>query len=405
MKLDPVVIAIPIFLLAIVLEWIFERFVALKTYRMNDAVTNISLGTVSQVAGAFSKIIFITIYAFFYDRFAWVALPMNTITMVALFILYDHSYYWAHRMAHRVNLFWGGHVVHHQSEAYNLSVALRQTSTDIVWSIWFYLPLALLGFSPVQLAIISGLNLVYQFFIHTEHIRKMWKPIEWIMNTPSHHRVHHARNLKYLDKNYAGVFIIWDRLYGTFVEETTPPTYGITTPLNSFNPLYANLKHYFNLSESVRKAASFSDAIQILFKPPGWLPNYLGGFQHPKDVSECDEKYTTKNEAIILGYVLIQFAVLLCVGVYFLYEIKGLEGLLKLPMAFWLIASTVSFGFIFEKRWWAWIFEVVRLVAFFPAIKYLEEYNLLFQDSRVFRVETVWVILSTIAIFLLRKRI
>lgn len=405
MKLDPVVIAIPIFLLAIVLEWIFERFSSRKTYRLNDAVTNISLGTVSQVAGAFSKLVFISIYAFFFDRFAWKELEMNALNLVLLFILYDHSYYWAHRMAHRINLFWGGHVVHHQSEEYNLSVALRQTSTDIIWSVWFYVPLAILGFSPVQLAIISGLNLVYQFFIHTEHVGKLWQPIEWVMNTPSHHRVHHARNLHYLDKNYAGVFIVWDRLYGTFVPETTAPTYGITTPLKSFNPLFANIKHYLNVGSSVAKANSVVDGVKILFKPPGWLPDYLGGFQQPKDVSNEDTKYDTKNSDVILGYVLCQFMVLLAVGIYFLYEIKGLQGNAKLPLALWLIASTMSFGFMFEKRRWAWLFEIVRLLLWVPSQLPLAAYGFLLLKQPYLGLEIVLVAASVLAILILRKKI
>ena len=405
MKLDPVVIAIPIFLLAIAIEWIFERFSKNRTYRLNDAVTNIGLGTVSQVAGAFTKIVFITIYAFFFDRFALYQFEMNWVNMIVLFVLYDHSFYWGHRAAHRINLLWGGHVVHHQSEEFNLSVALRQTSSDIIWSISFYLPLAILGFSPVQLAIISGLNLVYQFFTHTEHINKMWGWVEFVMNTPSHHRVHHARNIQYLDKNYAGVFIIWDRMYGTFIAETTKPTYGITTPINSFNPLFVNFAHYVNVAKAVKKTKSVADAVQVLFRPPGWQPAYLGGFQQPKEPSESYTKYTTKNTDWVLGYVLSQFVVLLVIGVYFLYEIKGLEGFTKLPLAVWLIASTMSFGFIFEKRKWAWLFEIARLLAFVPALLPLGSSQFLLLHQPYFSIEIAWVSISILTITLLRKQI
>ncbi len=190
------VLAIPMYFGLMALELVYEAISDKKTYRLSDAITNISTGTLQQTTGVFFSIIKIGIYAAVYEHFALHHLPNNTWTFIALFIFYDIAYYWEHRLAHTVNLFWGGHVVHHQSEDYNLSVALRQTSTGFIWGFPFFLPMALMGFDPKMLLLVGGLNLLYQFWIHTEHIKKMPMWFEAIFNTPSHHRVHHGRNPK-----------------------------------------------------------------------------------------------------------------------------------------------------------------------------------------------------------------
>ena len=176
---------------------------------------------------------------------------------------------------YEINLFWGGHVVHHSSEEYNLSVALRQSSTQTIWTFMFYLPLAFIGFDPVYLVLVSGLNLLYQFWIHTEAIGKMGF-FEKFMNTPSHHRVHHGRNPKYIDKNHGGTFIIFDKWFGTFQEEEEKPTYGITTPVNSWNPVWVNLQSAMRMKQEMSLIKNWKDKIRYLMNKPGWLPDYLG---------------------------------------------------------------------------------------------------------------------------------
>ena len=237
MNINPTVIAIPIYFLLIGIELIVHRFQATKSYRLNDAITNINCGVTSQVTAAFLKVFTIGFYSFVYEQFRFTTIENSGITWAIAFIAYDLCYYWAHRMSHQVNLFWGGHSVHHQSEEYNLSVALRQSSTQTIWTFLFYTPMALTGIDPLVMLSVSGFNLLYQFWIHTESINKLPRWFEAILNTPSHHRVHHARNPKYIDKNHAGTFIIWDKMFGTFKEEEERPTYGITKNLNSWNPL------------------------------------------------------------------------------------------------------------------------------------------------------------------------
>ncbi|MDZ7716719.1 MAG: sterol desaturase family protein [Balneolaceae bacterium] len=277
-------------------------------------------------------------------------MPANWITFAALFVLYDLCFYWDHRMSHQVSLFWGGHVVHHQSEDFNLSVALRQSSTDFIWSFPFYLPLAVLGFQPVQFVLVAGLNLLYQFWIHTEHIDKLgW--FEKIMNTPSHHRVHHGRDPKYIDQNYAGVFIIWDKMFGTFTEEEERPTYGITKPVNSWNPLYVNFAHYIDLYKQVRESESWKDTGNMLLRHPGWMPEYLGGPQKPGAVSEDFQKYN-ENIAFTGGklYIFFQFVVTMLIVAYFLFNYGSFNLATKGLFAGWIIYSTVMFGLLFESN-------------------------------------------------------
>src|SRR5690606_21739945 len=257
------------------IELIVERLTHQKLYRLPDSIANLSCGITSQLSGLFLKIFAIGAYQFLFEHFAFFTLERTWFYWLMLFLLADMAYYWAHRMSHEINLFWGGHVVHHQSEEYNLSVALRQSSLQVVWTFAFSLPLAFIGFNTFDFALMSAFITLYQFWIHTETINKMgW--FEYIFNTPSHHRVHHGRDPKYIDKNHAGTLIIWDKLFGTFQEEEERPTYGITKPLNSWNPIWANISHYIEMSKDIKQIPKWSDRIKYLFKKPGWLPDYMG---------------------------------------------------------------------------------------------------------------------------------
>ena len=183
----------------------------------------------------------------------------------------DFSYYWFHRISHGSRYFWASHVVHHSSQKYNLGTALRQTWTGTLsgsFLFWIWLPL--LGFHPAAVMSMQAISLLYQFWIHTEFIYKFPKPIEFIFNTPSHHRVHHATNLEYLDKNHAGILIIWDRMFGTFEEEKERPVYGLTTNLTTYNPVRIAFHEWTDMVRDVARAGSVRHALGYLFGPPGW---------------------------------------------------------------------------------------------------------------------------------------
>jgi sterol desaturase/sphingolipid hydroxylase (fatty acid hydroxylase superfamily) len=378
MNVNPVIISIPVFIILIVIELLYERWSGKHTYRINDAITNINLGTLDQVTGVFFKVIKIGIYTLIFEKLAVFNLGTSIVSFVVLFILYDLCYYWSHRMAHEISLFWGGHVVHHQSEDYNLSVALRQSSTSFIWSFPFYLPLAIIGFSPMQLVFVAGLNLLYQFWIHTEHINRLPGWVESIMNTPSHHRVHHARDPKYIDRNYAGVFIIWDKIFGTFTEENEKPSYGITKPLNSWNPIFANFSHYIDLYQAIKSSKKLSDSLKILFRRPGWMPDYLGGYQKPMNPKKNTLKFNLKPGIKGLSvYLFIQFSLLLSITAFFLFNQSKLNPVLEITLASWILISTLIIGLCFENRnailiKWA---EPFRLIFWILGLLYIYLYS------------------------------
>ena len=362
MNINPVIIAIPVFFGLMSIELVYEAITKKYTYRLNDAITNINLGVLNQITNIFNKVVTVGIYTFVFEYFSFIQITPSWISFTILFILYDFCFYWSHRMAHQVSLFWGGHVVHHQSEDFNLSVALRQSSTAFIWSTPFYLPLAFLGFDPIQFVLVGGFNLLYQFWIHTEHIGKLgW--IEYIMNTPSHHRVHHGRDPKYIDTNYAGVFIIWDRMFGTFKEEEETPTYGITKPVNSWNPVYANFAHYIDLFHYAKQSRSWSDTRNMLFKQPGWLPDYMGGEQRPAPVRDDFQKYNADLSFIWAKvYLFTQFLIAIGITAYFLFNYNDFDTTIKLMFAFWIVFSTYLFGILFElRKKWVFILECTRL--------------------------------------------
>ena len=355
-------LAIPFFFLAMGIEIWLDRYRDTKLYRLNDSITNLSAGTSQQVMGLFLKVLTLGVYEVVYANFALFKVPHIWWSWVVAFVLYDFCYYWAHRMSHEVNLFWSGHVVHHQSEEYNLSVALRQSWFQGVWTAPAYLPMALLGFDTTQLLIVGGINLIYQFWIHTEMIDRMGV-LESVMNTPSHHRVHHGRNPKYIDKNHAGVFIIWDRLFGTFQVEEERPVYGITTPINSWNPVWANFSHYEHIGHQLRDAHSLTDKLKVLFYKPGWDAKMA--VYHPiPDVSrDTYEKFDTSVAPAVNYYVLFQYALLTLATFPFL-QFQGQLGWGQKVMIAGLIGLTVvNFGWLFESKRWAYWLEAVRLVA------------------------------------------
>jgi sterol desaturase/sphingolipid hydroxylase (fatty acid hydroxylase superfamily) len=269
-----IVLATPVFLGLIALEFGVGRVRGRNTYRLNDALNSIGLGVMSQVTGVFGKLLRIGVYTLAFEHVALVRLPADAL-WVWLFALvfYDFCYYWLHRAGHRVAVLWAAHAVHHQSEDYNLSTALRQTSSGFLLGWIFYLPMALAGVPPLVFASVALVDLLYQFWVHTQQVGKLGWFDRWFCS-PSNHRVHHAVNDRYLDKNYGGILVVWDRLFGSFVEEddAEPCVYGTRSPLRSFNPLWANLQVYRDLVLDSWRARSWGDKLRVWPKPPGWRP-------------------------------------------------------------------------------------------------------------------------------------
>ena len=270
-----IALATPLFILFVVLEMIAARLWRKATFEPWDTATSLLMGFGSTVAGGIFAFVFVG-FAALLQPFAIADLGWSIPVFVVCFVLDDIVYYWWHRASHRVRWLWADHVQHHSSQHYNLSTALRQPWTGAFTpGMIIRAPLILVGFPLPMIAFVHGLNLVYQFWIHTEIVKKCPRWFEAVMNTPSHHRVHHATNARYLDSNYAGVFIIWDRMFGTFVaeDESDKPRYGIVKNLGSFNPLKVALHEWLGIAKDIARARGARDVLLYLFAPPGWTPD------------------------------------------------------------------------------------------------------------------------------------
>jgi sterol desaturase/sphingolipid hydroxylase (fatty acid hydroxylase superfamily) len=272
--MDYITYAVPFFLLALLIELVYGIVINKNTYRLNDAISNLFMGTLRTS----NKLIIIGAagYVFYLSEthFAlWRMDVTSPFTWIFSFIIYDFFYYWFHRISHERQIFWASHVAHHQSEDYNLSTALRQTGTGAFVSWVFYIPMFLIGIPSYVFISVASLNLIYQFWVHSEHIPKLG----WFENyfvTASNHRVHHAQNEQYIDKNYGGVFIIWDRMFGThkIEDENEACIYGIRGTLNTFNPIWANLHIYVKIIKEMWLSHDWQDKLYAPFARTGWIP-------------------------------------------------------------------------------------------------------------------------------------
>lgn len=271
--------AIPFFILAMLLELYVTIKMGIKTYEPKDAFSSIAMGLGNVFLGFGSKVLVLLVFFWVYDSFRLLEIPIVWWSFVLLFFADDFAYYWFHRISHECRLFWASHVVHHSSKHYNLSTALRQTWSGGFYTFVFWLWLPLLGFHPAMIMLQMSISLLYQFWIHTEAINKMPKWFEAIFNTPSHHRVHHGSNPIYLDRNHAGILIIWDKLFGTFQPELESErvNYGLVKNINTFNPIkIAFIEWVYMFKDAFSGNKSIKDRLQYLIKPPGWKHDGTG---------------------------------------------------------------------------------------------------------------------------------
>lgn len=368
--MDYVLYAVPFFFLLIGLELLADRWRGMHTYRLADAINSLSAGVLSQATGLLTKVVGLLTYAFAWEHLALFDLSDSSLWVwFFAFVLYDFCYYWNHRLGHERNVLWAAHAVHHQSEDYNLSTALRQTSTGFIFGWIFYLPMAVLGVPPLVFLTVAALNLLYQFWVHTRHIPKLgW--FEWLFITPSNHRVHHAQNPVYMDRNYGGVFIVWDRIFGTFQEEldAEPVIFGVTVPLASWNPLWANLQVYAGLWNDARRASSWWDKLRIWFMPTGWRPADVAA-RYPQDKADLRQfhKFEVPLARAAQLYALLQFICYLLAGVWLLARGDALSTGAVLLACLWMALGLCSIGMWLENRRQAWQLECLRLASNLPA--------------------------------------
>ncbi len=358
-----ILFAIPYFYGLIGLEFLYAKWKGKKVYRLNDSITDINMGILDRTLDIFAKVVVIGAYILCFESFHILEISLySPLAWVIAFVLVDFCFYWSHRMCHQINFLWACHVVHHSSEEMNLTVALRQSATESLFTWTFYLPLALIGFPWPMWIICYQINLLYQFWVHTQMVGKLG-PAEWVMNTPSHHRVHHGADEKYIDKNHAGVFIIWDRMFGTFREEEESPTYGIVTPLKSWNPIWGHLHYWvrlFNLSRSTRR---FGDKIRVWFKSPPWLPEGVPPTPLEKTIRwESYQKYDVPIRKGLAAYTFVQFLTLMGVISGFMMAEGSLDIREKLAVGGMILVTLLCLGGLLDRRQWIAYLEPMRLL-------------------------------------------
>ncbi len=355
---DPIAFAIPLFFVFIAVELLVARKKRVQVYRFADAITDLSCGMTSQIVLLLWAALHLAIYAWVYEHWHFITLTPAWLPWVVAFIGVDFFYYWWHRLSHEVNFLWAAHVVHHQSEDYNLAVALRQSVLTSWTALPFYLPLALIGVPMPVFAVMHGLSTIYQFWIHTQLVKRMHGPIDWIVNLPSHHRVHHAINPQYLDKNYGATLIVWDRLFGTYAPEDEPCVYGITKPLRSFDPMWAQLHYWFDMVAMMRAARRPIEKVRVWFASPAWKPEgYVVSVPPIKDRKKYDPPVSIRMER----YVFVHYAIVgnATFAILFWHHAIAREVLIAVGVA--VLASLVAFGALLEGKRWAKVAEVVRL--------------------------------------------
>ena len=355
-----VVYAIPFFVLAVLLELVWGLARQRNTYQLADTLNSLQLGTLSRLRGVLHLgLLGVTFEA---ATGGWGLFDIdasNPWVWASVFVAYDLCYYFSHRYGHEWRILWASHVVHHQSEEFNLSTALRQTSTGWLNGV-FYLPLYVLGV-PVELMIsVGSLNLIYQFWVHTEHVRRLGV-LEWVLVTPSNHRVHHAKNPQYLDRNYGGVFIVWDRLFGTFQDElpSEPCRYGTTRQLASWNPVWANVHIWGDGLRQMWVTPRWRDKVGLWFKSPAW--DAPGVVYPPASWQAQKFRPTSSVYTQVLSFV---HFVLHVVAVLSFVDVASAWPPVEVVLtAIWLTFGFVVQGYLLEGRAEAFGWELLRVAS------------------------------------------
>jgi len=350
--------AIPFFFLLMGVEWLAGRLRKRPVFRGPDVVSDLLLGSAQTLFGVVFAGVLIGSYQLLYQHHRLFDIPRDSaLAWAGILLGLDFFYYWFHRVSHRMNLAWAAHAPHHQSEDYNLAVALRQGPIQPLVSRWFYLPLAFVGVPPEMFATAIGVNTVYQFWIHTELVPKLG-PLEWVLNTPSHHRVHHGCNGRYLDKNHAGMLIIWDRMFGTFEQEDEKPVYGTVKPVASFNPLYCAVAPFRDIWETTRHAPRFLDKLLVWISPPEWRP--AGSPAANLEVGKDRAKYQVHVGRGAGVYAAVMLIVTLVITLVFLARGPSTPVFTKAVFSLWFLAALAGIGGVVEGRLWAKALEALR---------------------------------------------
>ncbi len=359
--------AIPLFIILIIVEMLVAYKKGVKINRAADMISSLSSGITNTTRDGIKFGFLIISYTWLVDQITIITLNPVWLAILIAFITEDFAGYWVHRLNHRVNIFWNRHIIHHSSEEFNLSCALRQSiSNNIKFSAIFMIPAALLGIPPVLFAIIGPIHLFLQFWYHTQLINTMgW--LEKIIVTPSHHRVHHAINPEYIDKNYSQIFIIWDKLFGTFQQEinSVKPIYGTLKPANTWNPIIINFRHIIQLLKDAYYTENYFDKLKIWFMPTGWRPNDVEK-KHPITTIVDPYKrvkFDTNNSKLLLGWSWFQLTFTGWMMLYMFSLISSLDQLSIVLFAGFLILQVSTYTALLDKQDYVIILEIFKCIS------------------------------------------
>jgi sterol desaturase/sphingolipid hydroxylase (fatty acid hydroxylase superfamily) len=393
--------AVPVFFLMIGIEFIFGVIKGTNNYRLNDSIAAISLGLISRLPPLLNLGIQGVVWTYVATNLNMSLMPKDSwVTWVIAFLFYDLCYYWMHRMSHEVKVLWASHVVHHQGEEFNLSTALRQTSSGWLWKWVFYIPMFMVGIPGEVFFTVAAINLLYQFWVHTEHIKTLG-PLELIFITPSNHRIHHAQNPEYIDANYGGVFIIWDRIFGTYIPERgdLKPIYGTVKPLRSWNPIWSNLEIYHQMIRDTIHTKTLKNKIKVWFSSTRWRPeDVYEKFPHVTNDLEDFEKYDPDANRTTKFFTSVQFIINSSISTIIIFTIADQSYLQSCMLAIMLVASTTLVTSIIENKKWGYQSELARSIFTILLFAYeIFDPNLL--ASQVFFYQSIFSIVF-IAVYL-----
>jgi alkylglycerol monooxygenase len=380
-------LVIPTFMVLILVEILYGHFTKKQTHSFMDTLSSLSSGMTNILKDSLGLVLIIVSYPYIVKSIAIVNLESSLTLYLVAFICVDFASYWNHRLNHKVNIFWNRHVIHHSSEEFNLACALRQSiSAWIGFGALFLIPAALFGVPANIIAVLAPLHLFAQFWYHTQHIGKLGF-LEYIIVTPSQHRVHHAINSIYIDKNLSAIFCVWDRIFGTFQEELDeePPVYGVLKPVNTWNPIVINFQHAFNVIQDAYNTNSLKDKLKIWFMPTGWRPaDVIEKFPRPITENPKERpKYSPNYSTFLKGMALYHFISINLLLTFFLYNFSDLSNDFKLIFGSIIVLSIFGFTSLMDFHSWAIKFEIFRSVVSIAILSLLLNNQFLINDYSI----------------------
>ena len=366
---NALLIAIPTFVVLLLTEIAYGQWSGKQTYVFMDTIASLSSGLTNILNDTLGLVVILVSYSWLSAQLAITHIDAGLWLYIIAFICIDFASYWSHRLNHKINFFWNQHVIHHSSEEFNMACALRQSISNILgYGALFLIPAAILGIPEQVIAVLAPLHLFGQFWYHTQHIGKLgW--LEYIIVTPSQHRVHHAINPIYIDKNLSAIFCVWDRMFGTFQEELKeePPVYGVLKPVQSWNPIWINFQHLWGLLQDAWNTKNWEDKISLWFRPTGWRPKDVA-LSHPKslitDVHQRD-KYQPKATQSLQYWALFHLFATLTLLLLMLYHFESLNNNEIIVLGFALFAAIFGYTSVMDRYRWSYAFEWMRLLITF----------------------------------------